>query len=64
MVPDWLIGIARLTPLLVIFSIVMVIFGWFRLRSYMKRQEEEREEEDRKRKEFLANLKFTPPKQK
>lgn len=56
MVPAWLMGIARLTPIFVIVSLGLIAFGVYRMRGYMAKQKEERDEEEIQRQKLLRSL--------
>lgn len=56
MISPWLRVLSGLTPVFIILSIGLLLFGVYRLLNSYNRMKETKEEEDRQRREFLAKM--------
>lgn len=56
MISPWLRVLSGLTPVFIILSIGLLLFGGYRLFVSYNRMKEEKEEEERQRREFLAKM--------
>jgi len=56
MVPSWLTAVSSFSPFLLLISVAVAAFGFYRLREHLRAAREEEQEEELKRKEFLAKM--------
>lgn len=58
MVPDWMVMIGSLTPILLVGSVALIIFGIYRFKRYLTQMQEDKMEEERMRQAFAAKSKI------